>query len=458
VGVGQPEADDSTSYPDTYPDTAATRPAAQTDRRDGGLVRTLTRTAALGLFLSLTLAASLLIRPEHTDDRPAQLAIGVTSPPVAADPPPLDDVPQTSPAQVHRGEGRHHTPTPRRRVTVVMSGDLLWHNTVWQSAHEDAVSHGLRRRFDFDPMFAAMRPVVAGADLAICHEEVPFAADDRHLANYPVFAAPPEIAPWIASMGWDACTTDSNHSIDQGVSGLVRTDTLLARAGVRYVGTFRTRAERREPVILTTRQGVRVGIVGGTYSLNGFSLPPGQRWAVSMWDADNLIAQAKAAKEAGADIVLVQYHGGTEYSALPNAEQVALVRRLTESPYVDLVFAEHAHVVQPITKVNGTWVVYGMGNMVAQSDPKYPRAYEGISVRFTFTEGRHGFRVTRAAYLPTVWSVYSPGHPIRVLPVDWALAHGQGDRARLLQARRMIRVAVNGLNPRGETTAGLREN
>jgi hypothetical protein len=66
--------------------------------------------------------------------------------------------------------------------------------------------------------------------------------------------------------------------------------------------------------------------------------------------------------------------------------------------------------------------------------------------------------VTRAAYLPTVWSVYSPGHPIRVLPVDWALAHGQGDRARLLQARRMIRVAVNGLNPRGETTAGLREN
>jgi poly-gamma-glutamate synthesis protein (capsule biosynthesis protein) len=269
-----------------------------------------------------------------------------------------------------------------------------------------------------------MRPVVAGADLAICHEEVPFAADDRHLANYPVFAAPPEIAPWIASMGWDACTTDSNHSIDQGVSGLVRTDTLLARAGVRYVGTFRTRAERREPVILTTRQGVRVGIVGGTYSLNGFSLPPGQRWAVSMWDADNLIAQAKAAKEAGADIVLVQYHGGTEYSALPNAEQVALVRRLTESPYVDLVFAEHAHVVQPITKVNGTWVVYGMGNMVAQQDPDRPDTYQGIMVRFTFTERRTGgFAVTRAAYAPIGWNVWRPGvAPIRVVRLRGAAA------------------------------------
>jgi hypothetical protein len=48
-----------------------------------------------------------------------------------------------------------------------MSGDLLWHDTVWESAHEDAVTAGVRRRFDFDPMFAAMKPIVRGADLAI---------------------------------------------------------------------------------------------------------------------------------------------------------------------------------------------------------------------------------------------------------------------------------------------------
>ena len=306
-------------------------------------------------------------------------------------------------------------------------------------------------------MLAAMKPIVQRADIAICHEEVPFATDDEHLSSYPVFAAPPEVAPWIASMGWDACTTDSNHSIDQGVSGLVRTATLLEKAGVRHVGTFRSPAERRKPVILTTDEGVKVGIVGGTYSLNGFTLPPDQRWAVSMWNADNLIAQAKAAKAAGADIVLVQYHGGDEYSRLPNAQQVALVRRLTASPAVDLVFAEHAHVVQPITRVNGKWVVYGMGNMVGQSDTAYPRAYEGISVRFTFRETGHGFRVTRASYIPTWWNHYSPGHPIRVRPVLSALRHGVGDRARLLEARRMTRLAVDGLAPPGDTTPGLRQ-
>jgi poly-gamma-glutamate capsule biosynthesis protein CapA/YwtB (metallophosphatase superfamily) len=286
---------------------------------------------------------------------------------------------------------------------------------------------------------------------------VPFATDDQHLSSYPVFAAPPEAAAWIGSMGWDACTTDSNHSIDQGYAGLVRTADLLERAGVRHVGTFRTLAERRRPAIVTTRQGVRVGIVGGTYGLNGFSLPADKRWAVSMWDARNLIAQARADKAAGADIVLVQYHGGDEYSRLPNAQQVALVRQLTASPAVDLVFAEHAHVVQPITKVNGKWVVYGMGNMVAQSDVRYPRAYEGITVRFTFTQQGHGFRVSRAEYLPTYWNHLAPGRPIRIQQVDRALAGGTGDRARLLEARRMTRIAVTGLNPGGDTTPGLVE-
>jgi poly-gamma-glutamate capsule biosynthesis protein CapA/YwtB (metallophosphatase superfamily) len=417
-------------------------------------VRAVTRLAVTGAFLALALAAALLARPQATEDhRPqsARLAIAATP-----DIPALAAPHRAAPREPEPAAGRTSDRTQHRRVTVVMSGDLLWHNLVWESAHADAVRRGLHQRYDFDQMFAAMKPVVQAADVAICHEEVPFATDDQHLSNYPVFAAPPQIAHWIGLMGWDACTTDSNHSIDQGFDGLVRTADLLEQAGVRHVGTFRTPAERRRPVIVTTRQGVRVGIVGGTYSLNGFSLPADQRWAVSMWDARNLIAQARAAKAAGADIVLVQYHGGDEYSRLPNPRQVALVRRLTASPAVDLVFAEHAHVVQPITKVNGKWVVYGMGNMVAASDPRYPRAYEGITVRFTFRDSAHGFRVSRAQYVATTWNT-SAGGPIRIQRVEDALAHGAADRTRLLEARRMTRLAVRGSDKPGDTTRGLVE-
>ncbi len=313
---------------------------------------------------------------------------------------------------------------PRRSATLVMGGDLLWHNTVWASAAEDHARTGRGKAYDFDPMFAGVRSLVTGADVALCHEEVPFAAPGQPPQSFPVFAAPPEVARWIAAFGFDACTTASNHSIDQGFDGLVRTADLLERAGVPHIGTFRSVAERRRPVLLTTEAGVRIGVVAGTYGTNGFPLPTGREWSVSMWDAPNLLAQARAARAAGADVVVVHLHGGDEYNHLPNAAQTALVERLTRSPDVDLVLGEHAHVVQPITKVNGKWVVYGMGNMVAQQDPARPDTFQGILTRFTFTERRSGrFSVSRAAYAPIGWNLWQPGSaPIRVVRLRGAAA------------------------------------
>ena len=129
-----------------------------------------------------------------------------------------------------------------------MGGDLLWHNTVWASAAEDHDRTGRGKRYDFEPMFAGVRSLVTGADVALCHEEVPFAAPGQAPQNFPVFAAPPEAAAWIGSFGFDGCTTASNHSLDQGFDGLVRTADLLERAGVAHLGTFRSVAERRRPV------------------------------------------------------------------------------------------------------------------------------------------------------------------------------------------------------------------
>ena len=336
--------------------------------------------------------------------------------------PPLTGTPVLVPTDLPAGEETSPPtepptePEPPRTATILLGGDLLWHNTVWHSAAEDHARTGAADRFDFDPMFAMLRPYVESADLAVCHEEVPFAPPGGPLHSYPVFAAPHQIVPWIASMGWDACTTASNHSMDAGVDGVLRTADLLDRAGVAHVGTFRSPAERRDPVILTTGTGVRVAVVAATYGLNGYVLPAGQEWAVSqLGDADDLLAQARRAREAGADVVIAHVHWGTEYDHLPNAEQVALADQLTASPDVDLVVGEHAHVVQPITRVNGTWVVYGMGNMVAQSELDRPEAYEGITVQAEVTERPNGgWRVSGLSYLPAQWNHYTPGHPIRI--------------------------------------------
>ena len=338
-----------------------------------------------------------------------------------------------------------------RAVTVVMNGDLLWHNTLWFGAKEDAQRRGMHGRedFDFAPLLAGLKSVVSSADVAICHEEVPLAPRGGPYRNYPLFAAPPQVVRAIKSTGYDLCTTASNHSLDDGFPGLRRTLDELDRAGIGHAGTYRSRADSERPTIFRTASGVRIGLVAGTFSTNGLPLPAGKPWAVTSTDPSTLLRRAHLARRAGADIVLVALHAGTEYSSRENGQQTMLARTLTASPYVDLVYGHHAHVVQPWTMVNGKWVAYGLGNTAAQHEPSVVRGYEGVTGRFTFTEAANGrFRVTRAEYIPTLVTRYQSGRPARVHRVSTSLRTAQGSfRKRLLEARQRTTDVVTAKRP-----------
>ena len=335
-----------------------------------------------------------------------------------------------------------------------MNGDLLWHNTLWFGAQEDARAAGRKGDddYDFAPLLAGVRPVVEGADLGICHNEVPVAEAGGPYEGYPMFIAPPHTLDGVKEPGYDMCTTASNHRLDDGFEGIERTLDGMDERGILHVGTARSEKEASTPTLFTTESGVKIAVVTGTYGTNGIPVPDDKPWAVQPLDPDALLDAARRAREAGADIVMAAMHGGEEYQTEPNEQQMSVAERLTASPDVDLVYGHHAHVVQPITKVNGKWVVYGLGNLVAQHETDVPRGYEGITVRFTFTEAEPGadtdserpsFEVSSAEYFPTMVTRYSSGSPARTVLVKEALAGGDGDESRLEQARARTAEAVN---------------
>jgi poly-gamma-glutamate synthesis protein (capsule biosynthesis protein) len=255
----------------------------------------------------------------------------------------------------------------------------------------------------------------------------------------------------ISATGYDLCTTVSNHCVDQGFAGLTRTLDDLDRAKIKHVGTARTRAESERPTIFTTKQGIKIAVVAATFSLNGVPMPKGKPWAVHRLSAKDLLGQAHRARAAGADIVLAAIHVGTEYSTSENGQQVKLARTLTASPDVDLVYMHHPHVVQPWTIVNKKWVLYGVGNTVAQQEP--PRTYEGATGRFTFTRvGSGQFTVSKAEYIPTLVTFYQPGKPVRLYHISTALKTAKGSfRQRLLDAQRRTTAVVTRKHPDGLT-------
>src|SRR5215207_2000697 len=102
-----------------------------------------------------------------------------------------------------------------RRFTLVATGDVLLHSPLWQQAEADAAAAAQPGR-DFRPLIASIRPLVEGADLAVCHLETPVAPPEGPFAGYPSFSVPPEVVPALADTGYDACTTASNHTYDHG--------------------------------------------------------------------------------------------------------------------------------------------------------------------------------------------------------------------------------------------------
>lgn len=338
-------------------------------------------------------------------------------------------------------------PAAPRTVTINYSGDLLWHNTLWAAAEIDARSAG-QQGMDFVPQLAALTPYVSAADVAICHSEVPFAPEGGPFQNYPLFAAPPAIATALPQIGWDVCTTSSNHSLDLGLAGLQRTIALHEENGILTAGTYASQESRDVPVVFTTSEGVRVAIVSSTFGTNGIPMPEDAPWSVALMDIDDVLAQAERAG-AVSDIVVVHMHAGAEYQSTPDAQQREFAEAVTASPDVDLVIGQHAHVVQPISQVNGKWVAYGAGNLIAQSGPPKPLTYDGYLATFTFTESETGFLATAAEFAPTFITHHRTDAPARVLVISEALEAGTGDPTALQASAARTRETVLSLGAKG---------
>lgn len=297
---------------------------------------------------------------------------------------------------------------PERGFTLVASGDVLPHDSVISRAGVDAGGSG----HDFVPMLAGVKPVVSAADVAICHMETVYGPDGGPFTGYPSFASPPEIAGALKATGYDSCSTASNHTLDAGADGISRTLGALDKAGVKHAGSARSAEENTRPALLDAG-GAKVAQLAYTYDTNGKPLPDGQPWAVDLIDEEKIIADSRAARAAGADVVVVSMHWGTEWQTAPDEKQLRLGERLTASttdgrPDIDLIIGTHVHAPQAYEKVNGTWIIYGMGDQIAgeminNAGQFDPRGTQGSIGRFTFAppaaDGER-WAVTKAEFIP----------------------------------------------------------
>lgn len=301
-------------------------------------------------------------------------------------------------------------------ISVAMSGDTLIHSQVWKAAAANTPDGS---GFDFTPMFAEIAPLVGGADLAICHLETPLVTIGNQPTTNPLYSAPTEIVWALKGAGYDRCSTASNHTFDKGVAGIEATVAEFEAVGMGQSGMART-PEEIEPRVFEVK-GIKVSHLAYTYGFNGIKAPNGETWRSALIDPERIVADARKAREMGANVVLVSIHWGKEGRTELSELQTTTADAVTSSGLVDLIIGHAAHVVQPIQQVNGKWVVFGLSNLVSYlptTDAFPANTQDGMIVTITLTVNPDGSVVAAKPVAYPTWVDKKNGVIVRDVLAD----------------------------------------
>lgn len=212
-----------------------------------------------------------------------------------------------------------------------------------------------------DPL-AAFAPILERADYRIGNLECPVATTGAPLANKIYsFRAHPRVLAAVKGR-FDALALSNNHSGDYGQEGFVETMRHLETAGIRYFGGGNNLAAAHEPLWIA-RKGLRIAVLG----YNEFkprSFEAGARRPGIAWSEDSqVLADIRAARKAGADLVIPYMHWGWEREPAPSARQRQLARRMIDAGAAAVV-GGHPHVTQGAELYKGRPIIYSLGNFV----------------------------------------------------------------------------------------------
>lgn len=214
-----------------------------------------------------------------------------------------------------------------------------------------------------DYFFKNVRSILEADDLSIVNFEGTLTEETSRADKTFAFKAPAEYASILSGSSVEAANVANNHSKDYGTKSLEDTITNLINAGIAPFGY--------ENVVVLDVKGIKVGLTG-IYEL-----------AEHEKKATQVKQNIQALKDAGAQIIIVNFHWGVEKEYTPNSTQKELAH-LAIDEGADLVIGHHPHVLEGIEKYKGKYIAYSLGNFCFGGN-KNPSDKDTMIFQQTFT-------------------------------------------------------------------------
>jgi len=189
--------------------------------------------------------------------------------------------------------------------------------------------------------FRNVKSIFENDDLTIVNLEGPLTASEDLQEKEFSFKGRPEYTRILTEGSVEAVNLANNHSYDYGEQGYQDTIQNVENAGITSFGYERT--------ALLDIKGVKVGLAG-IYVLGD-----------GMERESQLKEHIASLKQQGAQLVIVNFHWGSEKENYPDDIQVSLAHTAVDNG-ADLVVGHHPHVLQGIEKYNGKYIVYSLAN------------------------------------------------------------------------------------------------
>ncbi len=226
----------------------------------------------------------------------------------------------------------------------------------------------------------AVRELFSGADLSIANFENPAPNVATWHGSGTVFNADPELITGLVDAGLDWVSLANNHIGDAGRKGMLQTMRNLDKRGLAHGGLGKNLEAAHEATLLKAGD-VTVGFLG--YDM----IAPSYRAGTDLAGSAGMTKKAlkrdiRAARAAGADVVVVFPHWGIEYRAAPSATQRRLGHAAIDAG-ADLVIGNHPHWAEGMEVYKGKPIWYALGNFVFdQTWSDY--TMEGLTLELTF--------------------------------------------------------------------------
>ena len=245
--------------------------------------------------------------------------------------------------------------TKTSKLSLVMVGDALLHSSLYNDGYKNGV-------YDFKPQLELIKPIVQNYDLAFYNQESILGGTSIGLSDYPTFNSPWEFGDAMIDAGFNMVSLANNHTLDKGEKAVMSSCEYWKDKDVLTAGSYCSEDEANE-IKIKEKNGIKYTLLAYTYGTNGIPVPSGKDYLVNLYSDEKAKADIEKVRDK-VDLLIVSMHWGTEYKTEPTEEQKRQAEYLS-SLGVDIIIGTHPHVIEPITYINDTLVIYSLGNFIS---------------------------------------------------------------------------------------------